>query len=100
MFITCSLNINGLNSKRKQGQLIQFMRYHSVDVLFLQEHNLREAKDIGNDLKDFCYISLNNAICSKGGTAILINKKLPFRILSEEKSADSLKYQEFNIIFR
>ena len=32
---------------------------------------------------------LNNAICQKGGTAVLINRKIPFRLLSEEKSGDS-----------
>ena len=65
------------------------MRYHSIDILMLQEHNLRDIDAIGKDLKDFCYISLNNAICHKGGTAILINKKVPFKVISEEKSADS-----------
>ena len=37
----------------------------------------------------FCHISLNPAISSRGGTAILISRKLPFLIVSEEKSADS-----------
>ena len=89
MFVISTLNINGLNNVRKQGQLINFMRYHSIDILLLQEHNLRDIGAIGKDLNEFCYISLNNAICLKGGTAILINKKLPFRVISEEKSADS-----------
>ena len=89
MFVISTLNINGLSNVRKQSQLVNFMSYNSIDILLLQEHNLRDASAISKELKDFCYISLNNAICLKGGTAILINKRIPFKVLSEEKSADS-----------
>ena len=89
MFVISSLNINGLSSIRKQNQLINFMRYNSIDILLLQEHNMRDISSIGKELNDFCYVSLNNAISLKGGTAILINKRINFKIVSEEKSADS-----------
>ena len=88
-FNITTLNINGLNSDRKQSQLIDFMKYNYIDILLLQEHNIRDIGAIDKELESFCHISLNYAICSKGGTAILINRKLPFIILSEEKSADS-----------
>ena len=87
MFVICSLNINGLSSK--QSQVIQFMKYNKIDVLLLQEHNIRNSDKLSVELNDFCHVSLNPAICARGGTAILINRKLPFTLLSEEKSADS-----------
>ena len=89
MFVICTVNINGLNDKRKQQQVIGFMKYHRIDILLVQEHNIRDCNAIGSDLNDFCYVTINPAICHKGGTAILINRKLPFHIFSEEKSADS-----------
>ena len=84
-----TLNINGLNSVKKQDQLINFMKNNYIDVLMIQEHNIRDPVVISKELDNFCFISMNNAVCSKGGTAILINRKLPFTILNEEKSADS-----------
>ena len=87
--IISTLNINGLNSVNKQSQVINFMKNNYIDILLLQEHNLRNHDAVTRDLENFCHISLNYAICSKGGTAILINRNLPFVILNEEKSADS-----------
>ena len=89
MFVICTLNINGLNDRRKQQQVIDFMRYHKIDILLVQEHNIRDQNVISSELNDFCYISINPAICHKGGTAILIDRRLPFHIFNEEKSADS-----------
>ena len=65
------------------------MKRYNIDVLLVQEHNIRDVKVVCQELDDFCHISLNLAVCHKGGTAILINRKLPFVITSEEKSADS-----------
>ena len=89
MFIICTMNINGLNNRIKQQQVIGFMKYHRIDILLIQEHNIRDVNAIGNELNDFCYISINLAVCHKGGTAILINRKLPYHIYNEEKSSDS-----------
>ena len=89
MLVINSLNINGLNSHSKQFQLINFMRNNFIDILMLQEHNIRNDDAVNKELEEFCHISLNYAVSSKGGTAILINRNLPFTILSEEKSADS-----------
>ena len=89
MLIITTLNINGLNDKTKQSQLINFMRFHKIDIMLIQEHNIRDIKAIGSDLNDFCHVSLNLSICHKGGTGILICKSLPFEIINEEKSAES-----------
>ena len=84
-----SLNINGLNNKDKQLMLIDFMKYNKTDILLVQEHNIRDINVLSDELNNFCHISINPAICSRGGTAILINKKLPFTVVNVEKSADS-----------
>ena len=89
MIVINTLNINGINSVKKQYQLIDFMRKNCIDILLLQEHNIRNYEAVNKDLEKFYHLSLNYAVSSKGGTAILINRNLPFEILSEEKSADS-----------
>ena len=89
MFVISTLNINGLNDRKKQGQVINFMKYNKIDILLLQEHNIKDINVISKELNDFCFISLNPSISLKGGTAILICKSLPYDIVSEEKSADS-----------
>ena len=89
MLVIFTININGLNCKNKQLQVINFMRFYKIDILLVQEHNIRNKIAISNELNDFCFICINLAICLKGGTAILINRKLPFNVISEELSADS-----------
>ena len=89
MFVISTLNINGLNDRNKQGQVINFMKYNKIDILLLQEHNIKDINVISKELNDFCFISLNPSISLKGGTAVLICKSLPYDIVSEEKSADS-----------
>ena len=89
MFIISTININGLNSLNKQQQVVDFMKFHKIDILLIQEHNIRNSNAIGEVLNEYCYVCLNLSVCLKGGTAILINRKLPFDIFNEEKSADS-----------
>ena len=87
--ILASLNINGLNVRMKQLQLIDFMKYNRISVLFVQEHNIRNIDAICSELNDFCEIVINPAIAHKGGTAIFIDKRISFSILNVEKSANS-----------
>ena len=73
----------------KQKKLLHFLSYNRIDILLIQEHNLKDSKEICSELNDEYYVSLNYAVCNKGGTAILISKRIPYYILNEEKSADS-----------
>ena len=84
-----TLNINGLNNERKQMMLIGHMNYNKIDIMLLQEHNIRDANNICSKLNENFYIILNLAICHKGGTAILIDRKLNFKVKNHEMSADS-----------
>ena len=87
--IIACLNINGLNDKRKQVQLVDFMKYNRISILLIQEHNIRNINPIGSELNDFCEVIINPAIAHKGGTAILIDKRIDFKIFNIEKSANS-----------
>ena len=75
-----SLNINGLNDKVKQLQLINFMKSNRISILLLQEHNIRNTDVICSELNDFCDIVINLAIAQKGGTAIVIDKRISLKI--------------------
>ena len=101
--VIITLNINGLNNPIKQRQLVNFINYHKIDILILQEHNIRDEKKICNDLQDACIVDINLAIASKGGTAVLVNRKSPIQILSSEKSADSrimsVKFKYYDEIY-
>ena len=84
-----SLNINGLNDKNKQLQLVNYIKYRKIDILLIQEHNLRERHLLCNELLEVCDVYINLAINQKGGTATLINRKMNYNLLSNEMSADS-----------
>ena len=83
-----SLNINGINCKDKQLELVEYMKYKKIDILFLQEHNLREINLVCNELLDLCDIFINLSVNQKGGTATLISKKFHYILQKNEMSAD------------
>ena len=84
-----TLNINGLNTKSKQLKLIDLIKFHRLDIIMIQEHNVHDKSKLCKELSDVCHIYLNLAINLKGGTAILVNKKLNCKFISVEMSADS-----------
>ena len=84
-----SLNINGLNNKDKQLMLIDFMKYNKIDILLVQEHNIRDTVSIISELNDQYHVLINLSIAHKGGTAILLDKRLDLKIIHHEMSADS-----------
>ena len=55
----------------------------------LQEHNIHDKSKLTKELLDICHVYLNLAVNLKGGTAILINKKLNSKVIYVEMSADS-----------
>ena len=60
--------------------LINHMEYNKIDIMLLQEHNIREIGKINKELNDKYQIIINLAIHHKGGTAILLNRKLVARL--------------------
>ena len=83
-----SLNINGINCKDKQLELVDYIKFKKIDILFLQEHNLRERNLICNELLELCDIFINLSVNQKGGTATLISKKFHYVLQNNEMSAD------------
>ena len=71
-----SININGLNNKKKQLSLINFLNYRKIDILLIQEHNIRESNVICKELNELYHIILNLSIAHNVGTAIFVDKRL------------------------
>ena len=88
MLRIATLNINGINDRMKQLQFIDFVKFHKIDVILLQEHNIIDWSKVEEISKVF-HTFINFSINLKGGTGIIIDKRLPIYILNEDKSADS-----------
>ena len=74
-----SLNINGLNQVVKQIKLDKYLKHKGIQIAALQEHNIKSKTKL-EYLDKFYHVILNNSIQLKGGTLILIDKRLPTSI--------------------
>ena len=83
-----TININGLNKVDKQLSLINFLNYHKIDILLVQEHNIRKRDVICKELNELYHILINLSVAHNGGTAIFIDKRLNCNIRNNEMSAD------------
>ena len=83
-----SINVNGLNTENKQSLLHAFIKQHNLDIVYLQEHNIREDGKV-KYLEKFYQVIMNKSINLKGGTCILIKRSLNYKIERTEMSADS-----------
>ena len=84
-----TLNINGLNCDKKQELLYNFLLDNKVHIVNLQEHNLKDSTKLNAIFYDNFHVFINESINLKGGTAILIDKKVTNNIIQVEKSPDS-----------
>ena len=57
-------------------KLVSFLQSNCVDIAMIQEHNVKDIKKI-EYLKHSYHVILNKSILFKGGTLIIIDKKLP-----------------------
>ena len=89
MLKAATLNINGMNNKVKQLHILNFVKQHNIDILMVQEHNLKSLDNIDDTFFKEFKIVINYTINIRGGTAILIKSSLPIKIVSVEKSVDS-----------
>ena len=69
--------------------MLNFVKYNKIDILLLQEHNIRKENVICKEILDEYNFEINYAISLKGGTAIMITKRMPIEIINIEKSANS-----------
>ena len=84
-----TLNINGLNCKKKQLLFFDFIKQNNVHFINLQEHNLKDKNNLLDIYYDNYHVFLNESIYLKGGTAVLIDKRVTDNIILAEKSSDS-----------
>ena len=84
-----TLNVNGLNCQKKQQILFDFIQTNGLNIIGLQEHNLKQEDVLMDIFYDNFHVIINESINIKGGTAILIDKRLTDNILQVEKSSDS-----------
>ena len=89
MLIVATLNVNGMNNTSKQLQIINHVKQHNIDILMVQEHNLKSLDNIDDTFFKEFIIVINYTVNIKGGTAMLFRRSLPIKITSTEKSADS-----------
>ena len=83
-----SLNVNGLNKESKQKLLHNYIIQHKIDILLIQEHNIKDDGKV-DFLENHYDIIMNKSINLKGGTCILIKKHIGCEIERIEMSADS-----------
>ena len=69
--------------------MLDFIITNNLDIINLQEHNLKNEKDLIDMFYYSFHVFINDAIHLKGGTAILIGKIITNNILNVKKSRDS-----------
>ena len=85
-----TLNINGLNCKKKQKLFFDFIIKNNIHFVNLQEHNLKNSNALSEIFYEHFHVILNESLNLKGGTAILIDKcRINSKIVKIEKSSDS-----------
>lgn len=62
-----TLNINGLNDVNKQRKVVNLIMYYKIDILMLQEHNVKDLNTLSH-LDNFTEIILNPTVNIKGDT--------------------------------
>ena len=84
-----TLNINGLNCVKKQELLYNFILENKIHIVNLQEHNLKDSTKLDSVFYDNFHVFISESINLKGGTAILIDKRVTNNIIQIEKSSDA-----------
>ena len=59
------------------------MIFHKIDILCIQEHNIKEQSKL-EYVEKHCIVILNTTHLLKGGTAVLINKLSQVKIINNE----------------
>ena len=59
--------------------LVKYLKEKAIDVILIQEHNIKSMSKIEYLLQHYTVI-MNKSILLKGGTLILIDKRLPARV--------------------
>lgn len=83
-----SWNVRGINSPIKRRKILTYLKRQSTDVIFIQETHLSDAEHV-KLRRDWVGHVYHSSFNSKArGVAILINKKLNFKLISIEKDGN------------
>ena len=63
-----TLNINGLNCKKKQQNLFDIIQKNGYNIVNLQEHNLKKQDDLIDIFYEHFHVFINESINLKGGS--------------------------------
>ena len=83
----------GLTSISKTTEIAQLIRKHEVDILSLNEINLGDSVDSStlNIPSTFDFIRKDREQSSRGGCALLVNKKVAFKVVSVGTQMNSIE---------
>ena len=76
-----TININGLNCEKKQQMLFDHIQQNNFSIINLQEHNLKSQDDLLDIFSKYFYVFVNESINLKGGTAILVDRRITENII-------------------
>ena len=68
-------------------KIVNFMVLHKLDIIFIQEHNVKDVSVLHSLNKHF-HITFNPSQNLKGGTAICIDKRLPIEVISTDMDVE------------
>ena len=88
-FRIVTLNVNGMCTVRKQEMLVDFLQKENIQCCLIQGHNLKCQSSVSDIVSDKYDIFFNASVKLKGGTMILIDRKIKYSVLSCENSHDS-----------
>ena len=74
-----TLNINGINNGTKQIKLVEYLNQNNIQIAAIQEHNIKTVSKF-EYLEKYYHVLINKSIQLKGGTMIIIDRRLPILI--------------------
>ena len=80
-----TLNVKGINHCIKRKRIINYLKQHQIDMALLQETHLNDTEHTNLRQGGYNQVFFSSFTTRARGVAILINKTIPFRLLSTYK---------------
>lgn len=78
-----------MSCNKKQQLLFEYIKENKFNIINLQEHNLKKREELLEIVNEYFYVFISETINLKGGTAILVDRRITDNIISVEKSLDA-----------
>lgn len=79
-----TLNVKGIKHCIKRKRIISYLKQHQIDIALLQETHLNDTEHLKLKQRGLNQVFFSS-FTSRARVAILINKKIPFRMISTHK---------------